>query len=66
MDWVVMLLLAIVVMLWWIRAAIEPIREYFHEKNHAARDRLMDARADEIHEEASRKHRSAGQESGTH
>jgi hypothetical protein len=54
MDWVVMLLLAVVVMLWWIRAAIEPIREYFHEKNHAAKDRADDAEFERIRDAASR------------
>lgn len=45
MDWVVIFLIVIVFMLWWIRWALEPIRQFFQnrqdEKEEAAAERLF-------------------------
>ena len=60
MEWVVMLLLAVVLMLWWIRAAIEPIREYFHQKNGDREDRIAEIREQVADKERAYNHFLAG------
>lgn len=61
MNWEIALLVGVIVMLWWIRAALEPLRAYFARKNYDQESRAQDLR-DEMEAEASRHPRGSAPE----
>lgn len=47
MGWVVIFLIVIVFMLWWIRWAIEPARQFFQRRIDESEERAFEARVDD-------------------